>query len=476
MNVDVAVGAMAKRLAVFGDRAWLPTAGGVVFTEPRPFVAMPLSPERSFGGPAHLDNPRGRGFEAARRVEAGEVVFLPNVEDPRRVIRTVEDSPPPVRPGPIDPAHPSRRALAGTYDDTWLKQDFPGLARDADPRLFCVAPENQRIAGYFNGDESFRVAGFQAARPDIVGALPGMRVRIFVQMSSEPSGLVELPSVIDTVWLFPSVGKGVLIYRGACPVADVEGDDATHVMIAYERLSEEPRPLSHYLEVFRLRTDREQGYKYVLADAQLSPQPDPAALARRRAAREAHAAAQLEKAERAQELVVRDACRLAKAGLPAHFMPALPKPEPMPFLMPTPEEIESGEIDFAELFEGVDALLAKATKSADEAAAKAGHQIQAVERFRQSGDLGDIDALLATLELPEPVTLSDKASLPPDLVLSAAADDEQGLRDATARFRHRPRVSCPGPAAGIAQAQAATGAARRRGRRRRRNSRSTPPR
>ncbi len=359
------------------------------------------------------------------------------------------------RPGPIDPAHPSRRALAGTYDDHWLKHDFPGLARDADPRLFCVAPEDQRVAGYFTGDEPFRVVGFQAQRPDIAGTLPGMRVRIFVKLSGQPAGLVELPGVIDTVWLFPSAGKGVLIYRGVCAVADVEGDDATHVMLAYERSVDEPRPLEHYLEVFRLRTDPEQSFKYILADRQLSPEPDPAVLARRRAAREAHAAAQMEKSRRAQELMVRDA--LAKAGLPDRFMPALPEPEPMPFLVPTPDEIESGEIDFAELFEGIDALNAKMQRLADEAAARAGDQIQAVERFRQSGDLSDIDALLATLDLPEPVTLADQARLPADFAMPVSApDDEQSLSEASGRFFDRPESRLLAPAqGGIDQALAA---------------------
>ena len=455
MAVDVAVGPMRKRIAVFGDRAWRPAAGGVVFTQPQPFVEMPLAPERAFGGPGHPDNAAGRGFEAERRVEAGEIVMLPNIEDARRPIRLVSDQPPPVRPGPLDPAHPSRRALAGTYDDQWLKHDFPGLARDADPRLFCMAAEDQRIAGYFAGDEPFRVAGFQAQRPEIVGTLPGLRVRIFVRLAGLPDGLVELPSVIDTVWLFPSAGKGVLVYRGACAVEDVEGDDATHVMLAYERLSDEPRPLAHYHEVFRLRTDPEQSFKYILADRQLSPEPDLAVLAQRLAAREAHAAAQMDKSQRAQELVVRDA--LARAGLPAQFMPAVPKPDPLPFWLPTPAEIESGEIDFAELFEGIDTLNAKMKTMADEAAAKAGDQMQAVERFRRSGDLDEIDALLATLDLPEPVTLADKVNLPADFVMPAAApDDEQSLRDASGRFFDRPEARLLAPAYdGIEQALAA---------------------
>lgn len=455
MTVDVQVGAMRKRLAVFGDRAWLPETTGTVFSRPKPFLEMPLSPERSFGGPGHAENPRGRGFDAPRRAGAGEIVWLPNLEDPRRLIRAIDDEIPPVRPGPIDPGHPSRRALAGTYDEAWLKKDFPGLARDADPHLFCVASPDQRIAGYFSGDEPFSAAGFDAARPAIAGTLPGMRVRVFVKTGSSEAGLVELAAAIDTVWLFPSAGKGVLIYRCACPVADIEGDDATHVMLAYERLAQPPRPLDHYREVFRLRTDPAEKFKYALADAQLSPEPDPEALARRKAAREAHAAARMEKSERAQELVMRDA--FAKAGLPLHFMPSLPKAEPPPFLMPTPEEVESGDFDMAELMAGLDAIYVQAETQARELSARAEQQQGAVERFRETGDFGNIDALLATLDLPEPATVSDKLELPDGFALpEATPDEEQMLREASGRFFLLPEAGPLGPArSGIAHALAA---------------------
>lgn len=449
LTLDIALGPLRKRLAVFGERVWRQSASGPVFEPPRPFVEMPLVPERCFGGPSHADNPLGRGADAARRVEAGEIVPLPNVERADQLIRHAADAPTPVRLGPIDPGHPSRRALAGTYDERWLKHDFPGLARDADPRLFCVAPDDQRIDGYFDGAERFRLVGFSAEHPVIEGALPGLRARIFV---ARADGLFELPSVIDTVWLFPSALKGVLIFRAACPVADIDGDDATHVMLAYERIADEPRPAEHYAEAFRLRSDPDEKIKHILADGPLSPPPHPTILAGRLARREAYHARQLARAERAQELVVRDA--VAKAGLSAAFVPALPPPDPPPLWMPTPEEIESGEIDFGALFEGLAAMQAEMTAKGEQLAAQAAEAGSHARTFRESGDVDALDALLGALELPEAATVARQTAYPADFVWpTVQIDEEAALREAIERFESPPGATLLGPArSGLAEA------------------------
>lgn len=442
LTLDIALGPVRKRLAVFGDRVWRQTAGGPVFEAPRPFVEMPLGPERCFGGPNHPDNPLGRGDDAATRVEAGEIVLLANIERVDRLIRAASDKPEPIRLGPIDPTHPSLRALAGTYDDRWLKHDFPGLARDADPRLFCVATPDQRIEGYFSGQEAYRLAGFSATHPVIEGSLPGLRARVFV---ARADGFFELPNVLlDTVWLFPSAHKGVLVYRAACQLADIDGDDVTHIMLAYERLSEEPRSGEHYAEAFRLRSDPEEKVKYLLADEALSPLPDPAALERRRLAREAWRESQRERAEKAQQLMMRDT--LDKAGLPASFMPSLPPAEPLPEWLPTPVEIESGELDFAALFEGVKILSDEMEEKARRLAAQAEDTAAHAQRFRESADLGEIDALLAKLELPEQppfagMTLPKGFELPPTEV-----DPEAALREALERFERGPGATLLAPA------------------------------
>lgn len=398
MTVDIQVGTLAKRIAVFGDRAWQPNALGATFTEPQPFIEMPLTPDRSFGGPGHAGNPAGQGFGAAPRVNNGKLVLLPNVEDARRLIRTVNDQPAPVRLGPIDPGSAERQKYAGTYNDDWLKRDFPGLPQDVDPRLFMMATEDQWIDGYFRGDEPLLINGMSATEPVIRGRLPGLRARAFAERTSAPAGLFEIPLVLDTVWLFGSAGKGVLIYRGVLGVSDIDAKDVAKLLLAYERLADEPREPGYYAEVLRLRSDEATAHKYVLADSQLTPHIPEAEIARRRQAREAYAAEQAERFQSGQQMTLR---RMAEQmGVPAALMPAPSPPPPLPMLLPTPAEIASGDLDLAELFDGADAMIRDVLKMADRERSNA-DGIKAAAGPVKDGSTDAIDRLLGMLNLPD---------------------------------------------------------------------------
>src|SRR5262249_21612463 len=138
-----------------------------------------------------------------------------NIEHRAQMIRHVDQNPPAALVGPVDLTSPERVKLGGTYDNNWLKNYFPGLPPDADPRLFNMAPPEQRIKGYFREDEPFHAVGMSAKHPEIKGALPGFRVRCLIERTSEPVGLFELGMRIDTVWFIAGEGMGVAIYRGA---------------------------------------------------------------------------------------------------------------------------------------------------------------------------------------------------------------------------------------------------------------------
>ena len=75
--VELSVGDITRRLAVFGDRAWEVTLMGKRIPAPKPFQKMPLTYDRAFGGsrPVKLDehtifdvedriNKHGKGFDA----------------------------------------------------------------------------------------------------------------------------------------------------------------------------------------------------------------------------------------------------------------------------------------------------------------------------------------------------------------------------------------------------------------------------
>ncbi len=48
-----------------------------------------------------------------------------------------------------------------------MKTRSPGLAEDVDPRFFLLAPEDQRLPRYIEGDEPYRLANFAADAPEI---------------------------------------------------------------------------------------------------------------------------------------------------------------------------------------------------------------------------------------------------------------------------------------------------------------------
>ncbi|MHB8885016.1 MAG: DUF2169 family type VI secretion system accessory protein [Methylovirgula sp.] len=354
MMLEIGLGSIAKRVAVFGDRYWMPGAGGFVFTEPQPFSEMKIDLRRMYGGANHPQNTLGVGYQAVRLIDAQQISPLPNFEDPRRLIRSVEETPPPVGLGPIDMQARDRMKYAGTFDKAWQENIAPHPPLDTDPRVYSMAPEDQRIAGYFVGDEPLRVYGMTGDEPSYAGCLPGLRARAFVMRTSEPAGLFELDMKLDTVLLLGSHRKGVVVFRGTIPVADVDAKDAAAVMIAYERIHDAPRPIEHYAEVYRLRTDPEQGRKYVFAESQLTPERSDAEKLHRRQAREEYTRAIAERFADGMHLMTKR--QMALAGLPESLVPAKPEPLPLPVLLPTPEELECGDVDLAELIDGMETL------------------------------------------------------------------------------------------------------------------------
>jgi hypothetical protein len=77
--VRLRIGVVDKQIAVIGNREW---RDGVP-TPPLPFASMPIEWSRAFGGEGFPRNPLGVGAEGV-----GVRYPLPNLEDPRRLIRS----------------------------------------------------------------------------------------------------------------------------------------------------------------------------------------------------------------------------------------------------------------------------------------------------------------------------------------------------------------------------------------------------
>ena len=347
MAIGFEVGEVSRVFNIFGDRQWAGDPSDPTITAPQPFTEMPLIAERAFGGDGFGANPTGIGFHGQSLLATGFVAPLPNIEIWGKEVLEPTDRPRPALVGPIGPGAPERIAFAGTYDQAWVDHRMPEFPGDFDPRYHHAAPEDQRVRGFFAGDEPIYLIGMSADHPEVISRLPGVRARAFVKRASDPEGLREVVMHTDTVWIFGSQLKGLVINRGAMAIADRDGLDVDDVMVGYEWAAEPARSWDHYAEVYRLRSDEEEGYKYGLADSQLAPEiPEDVRLARELRRRE-QAEARAEKAHKNREWSQRR--QLMDAGLPPEVSPEIPRPETKPFLMPLPEEIERGDIDIARL-------------------------------------------------------------------------------------------------------------------------------
>ncbi|HEY6925575.1 MAG TPA: DUF2169 domain-containing protein [Steroidobacteraceae bacterium] len=379
MSVRAMLGPIDKSLLVMGEREWLfGTVPLYTLTEARPFTEMPITYARAFGGQRCAPNPLGRGYLGKRPAALFGTNRGPawNIEDPRDPVRSPHHQQMPAGFGPLDIRSPARRRKAGTYGRRWLKRDFPGLAEDLDWSLFNAAPLDQQIQGFFTGGEPYRLEGLHPRDAVIEGHLPRLRVRSFVHRKGTEAGdMEEIPMVCDTVWFFPSQRLGVQIYRGRTTIQDSDALDVESVMLAYEVLDHEPRPLDHFRRVLQGRIDPDTAALQGLNDAPLIPLPSELELARR-----ARKRAQAEAEDRTKRQALLDESMAdfwKKSGIqqPPDYVP--PKAEPALLPQITFESVANGEIDLVDIAKRAQALADEARQKGEARLAEAAAQTPA---------------------------------------------------------------------------------------------------
>ena len=262
--VSVRIGELEKTIYVVGDRFWR----GQKQTKPQPFTQMPITWDRAFGGEGFDRNPLGKGFQPVE-TEHGPIQFLPNLEIPGKMITTPKQTPNPMGFGPVDLMWPQRSSKVGTYDQKWLKQDFPGFARDMDWTFHNIAPQDQQQATFFTGIESFEFMNLHPTIPKIKGKLPGLRTRTFVtQRKGGNDVFLELDTNLTTLWFFPHALRGILVFQGSHVCSEDDASDITHLMVASEALREE-KSISHYQDVLAKRLDKDTAIVYALREQDL---------------------------------------------------------------------------------------------------------------------------------------------------------------------------------------------------------------
>lgn len=223
LSVGLKVANIQKILHITGDRFWLDTVGGIKVSDPQPFIKMPITYERAYGGMDVNDkdekrhgwevrNPSGCGFATKAEHLVGKPV--PNIEDPNSLMSHWKQRPRPVGFGPIAGHWFPRVKLAGTYDENWEKTRLPLLPEDFNERYYQSAPEDQQVVGYLKGGELVQLFNLTP------GGKHQFRLpRIFLGFTTnfDDGSREDHRAVMHTVILKPDVSKAVLVWHTHLP-------------------------------------------------------------------------------------------------------------------------------------------------------------------------------------------------------------------------------------------------------------------
>ncbi len=274
-------GPVSRSLAVFGPRLRRGPADPVA--RPAPVTRVPLTWAMTWGGRDHPEN--RAGVDAARgslpQVENPHAGGQPQVRDlPAGPSGGLFSWPDAACPLPVPADAPARLALAGTYDDRWLETFWPGFPADVSPEFFMLAQKEQRLdasygagrgpgqAGFFLGGEPFRLEGLHPSRPVVAGRLPRLKVRVFATRTDAPApvgapngspaetAFEEGRAHLETVWFFPSIERGVALYRTVFAARDEEMSDIVRIFAVVEDAAAPDTDAAFWLEEQRRRTAR----------------------------------------------------------------------------------------------------------------------------------------------------------------------------------------------------------------------------
>lgn len=253
LTAALSVGDTRREIAVFGDRAWVPTSGGrQAISRASTFVKMPLTYERAFGGTVTIKldreslfdlsdscNRRGLGVDAASmardlgvalRAPKGfpslppdYVRHLPNLENAKALIARPEDAPEPTcwATVPVDvPVWSARKAREvaeapkGSPQPAAFPQQMPQVVSyRAHPDWVIPIPKIAPKIRLENLRESSRLLEF---------SLPEISVVADYTIQGRTGSRPMLPQLLV---LLPDQGRFYILYRLPFRFAFEPGDE-----------------------------------------------------------------------------------------------------------------------------------------------------------------------------------------------------------------------------------------------------------
>jgi len=252
VDVEIKVGALGKKLRVFGDRAWsfpseqhdaIPYVAG-----PADFVQMPLTWDRAFGGvdktapivgsrkPWSERNYLGQGFCGARTVASINNTRLPNIEDPDDPIRTWDSNPRPAGCGFFPRNSRPRVEWFGTFDDQWKAQRAPKMPVDFSFAAYNGADLQLQASPYLLGNEAVRLTNVLPGGGNADFSLPGLVPRLTV---AQGSAVRTAPANLDTLVFVPDDALMYMVWRATLAIETEDASDVSEICIEYDHIDSE---------------------------------------------------------------------------------------------------------------------------------------------------------------------------------------------------------------------------------------------
>jgi hypothetical protein len=223
VDVGMRVGQLTKVLRVTGDRVYRNNGLRLATSEPRPFIKMPITYERAYGGgeagaPADPGRPR---FHPSNPVGVGFMPMVggraPNIEYAAGDIRQ------PAGFGPIPSHWQPRTRFAGTYDSAWQKERLPLYPLDLNDRFFLSAPRDQQPPQYLRGGEAVQFANLSPGGR-IAFVLPKLAFRFETEIRGKRP--VAHRGALHTVIFEPDRPRVIMVWQTALRAHS----DATRLM------------------------------------------------------------------------------------------------------------------------------------------------------------------------------------------------------------------------------------------------------
>lgn len=222
VEVAAQIGSWSKSFAVVGDRVWEAGGVGIGASLPIPFVKMPITYDRAFGGTddlhedpgkhdAYLANPSGCGFHSQMVNDWVHGTPLPNTEEIDNPVTWVNGNYRPMSFGVIGRHWASRAPYAGTYDQVWLDEHFPFLPPDFDDQYYQSAPLDQQLPKPV-GEQRVRLINL-TPDGDLSFVLPHLEapVHVFPRKGERE----DLTAHLDTIVIEPDEERVTMTWRVA---------------------------------------------------------------------------------------------------------------------------------------------------------------------------------------------------------------------------------------------------------------------